>query len=43
LSAAEFFFQAQFPSLEALVFQNRLLGILYLGLSIGSFIVLKHT
>jgi hypothetical protein len=43
LSAAEFFFQSQFPSLEALVFQNRLLGILYLGLSIGSFIMLSRT
>jgi hypothetical protein len=42
LSAAEFFFQAQFPSLEALIFQNRLLGILYLGLSVGSYLMLSR-
>jgi hypothetical protein len=42
LSAAEFFFQAQFPSLESLIFQNRLLGILYLGLSIGSYVMLSR-
>lgn len=42
LSAAEFFFQAQFPSLESLIFQNRLLGILYLGLSIGSYVMLRR-
>ena len=42
LSSAEFFFQAQFPSLESLVFQNRLLGILYLGLSIGSYVMLSR-
>lgn len=42
LSSAEFFFQAQFPSLEALIFQNRLLGILYLGLSIGSYLMLSR-
>ena len=42
LSAAEFFFQAQFPSLESLIFQNRMLGILYLGLSIGSFVMLSR-
>ena len=40
LSAAEFFFQAKFPSLDSLVFQNRLLGILYLGLSAGSYVML---
>lgn len=43
LSAAEFFFQARFNSTEALIFQNRLLGILYLGLSVGSYIMLSHT
>jgi len=42
LSSAEFFFQAQFPSLEALIFQNRLLGILYLGLSVGSYLMLSR-
>jgi hypothetical protein len=43
LTAAEFFFQARFPNMDALVFQNRLLGILYLGLSIGSFIMLSRS
>jgi hypothetical protein len=43
LSAAEFFFQSRFNSVDALTFQNRLLGILYLGLSIGSYIALKRT
>ena len=43
LSAAEFFFQARFNTVGALVFQNRLLGILYLGLSIGSYIMLSRT
>ena len=42
LSAAEFFSQAQFPNVESLVFQNRLLGILYLGLSIASYIMLSR-
>ncbi len=42
LSSAEFFFQAQFPDLEALVFQNRLLGILYLGLSAASYVLLSR-
>lgn len=42
LSASEFFFQSQFPNTESLVFQNRLLGILYLGLSIGSYILLSR-
>ena len=42
LSSAEFFFQAQFPNLEALVFQNRLLGILYLGLSAASYLMLSR-
>jgi hypothetical protein len=42
LSTAEFFFQARFPSLDSLIFQNRLLGILYLGLSIGSYVLLRR-
>lgn len=42
LSAAEFFFQAQFPSLDSLIFQNRLLGILYLGLSMGCYLMLSR-
>jgi hypothetical protein len=42
LSAAEFFFQAQFPNVEALTFQNRLLGILYVGLSIASYLMLSR-
>jgi hypothetical protein len=42
LSSAEFFFQAQFPNVESLVFQNRLLGILYLGLSIASYVMLSR-
>jgi len=42
LSAAEFFFQAQFRSLDSLVFQSRLLGILYLGLSAGSAVMLTR-
>lgn len=43
LSAVEFFLQTKFNSVEALVFQNRLLGILYLGLSIGSYIMLSRS
>ena len=42
LSAAEAYFQAVFPTLEALVFQSRLLGILYLGLAAGSYVMLKR-
>lgn len=42
LSAAEFFFQAQFPNVESLVFQNRLLGILYLGLCAASCVLLRR-
>ncbi|MCU1221586.1 MAG: hypothetical protein JWN42_2783 [Candidatus Angelobacter sp.] len=41
MSAAEAYFQAQYPTLEALVFQSRLLGILYLGLAAGSYVMLK--
>lgn len=40
LSAGETFFQAQFPTLESLVFQSRLLGILYLGLAAASYVIL---
>jgi hypothetical protein len=42
LSAAETYFQAQFPTLEALVFQSRLLGILYLGLAAASYVILAR-
>ena len=42
LSAAESFFQAQYRSLDALVFQSRLLGILYLGLSAASCVILSR-
>lgn len=41
-SSAEFFFQARFPNVEALIFQNRLLGILYLGLSAASYLMLSR-
>jgi hypothetical protein len=40
LSAAEVYFQAKYPNLDALVFQSRLLGILYLGLAAGSYLML---
>ncbi|HZD96401.1 MAG TPA: hypothetical protein VE133_19220, partial [Candidatus Sulfotelmatobacter sp.] len=42
LSAAETFFQAQYPTLEALVFQSRLIGILYLGLAAASYVILAR-
>jgi hypothetical protein len=42
LSAAEAYFQAAYPTLEALIFQSRLLGILYLGLAAGSYVMLKR-
>jgi hypothetical protein len=42
LSAAETFFQAQYPTLESLVFQSRLLGILYLGLAAASYVMLAR-
>ena len=42
ISAAESFFQAQFRSLDALIFQSRLLGILYLGLAAGSYLMLSR-
>lgn len=42
LSAAEVYFQAKFHSLEALVFQSRLLGILYIGLAACSYVMLKR-
>ena len=43
LGAAETFFQAQFPTLDALIFQSRLLGILYLGLAAASYVILAKT
>lgn len=42
LSAAEIYFQAKFHSLDALIFQSRLLGILYLGLAAGSYVMLSR-
>jgi len=42
LSAAEFFFQAQFPTEESLIFQNRLLGILYLGLAASALVMVRR-
>ncbi len=42
LSAAEGFFQAQYRSLDALIFQSRLLGILYLGLAAASYVLLTR-
>jgi hypothetical protein len=42
LSAAEVFFQAKYQSLDALIFQSRLIGILYLGLAAGSYVMLSR-
>jgi hypothetical protein len=42
LSAAESFFQAQYRSLDALIFQSRLLGILYLGLSAAACVIFSR-
>jgi hypothetical protein len=42
LSSAEFLLQAQFPTAETLSFLNRLLGILYLGLSVASYLMLSR-
>ena len=42
LSAAECYFQALYPTLDALVFQSRLMGILYLGLAAGSYMMLAR-
>jgi hypothetical protein len=42
LSAAECFFQAQFRSLDSLIFQSRLLGIIYLGLAAASYVILSR-
>lgn len=39
LSAGESIMQTQFPGLDALIFQSRLLGILYLGLAAGSYVI----
>jgi hypothetical protein len=41
LSAIEFLLESRVPTLENLIFQKRLLGILYLGLSVGSFFMLR--
>jgi hypothetical protein len=42
LSALEFFLESLVPTLDNLVFQKRLMGILYLGLSVGSFFMLSR-
>ncbi|HEU4413997.1 MAG TPA: hypothetical protein VFT65_04375 [Candidatus Angelobacter sp.] len=42
MSAAESFFQTQYPTLEAMVFQSRLMGILYVGLAAASYAILKR-
>jgi hypothetical protein len=42
MSAGECYFQAKYPTLESLVFQSRLLGILYLGLAAGSYVLLRR-
>ena len=42
LGGVETFFQAKYPTLDALVFQSRLLGILYLGLAAASYVLLKR-
>jgi hypothetical protein len=42
LSAVESFFQVQYRSLDALIFQSRLLGILYLGLAAASYLILSR-
>lgn len=42
LSAAEVYFQAKFHTLDALIFQSRLLGILYLGLAASSYVMLSR-
>jgi uncharacterized protein involved in cysteine biosynthesis len=42
ISSAESFFNSQFRSLDALIFQSRLLGILYLGLAAGSYVLLSR-
>jgi hypothetical protein len=43
LTAAEAFFQVQYRSLDALIFQNRLLGIIYLGLAAASYVLLTRS
>jgi hypothetical protein len=42
LSAGESYFQAQFPTLDSLIFQSRLTGILYLGLAGACYVILKR-
>jgi hypothetical protein len=39
LSAGEAVLQTQFRGLDALIYQSRLLGILYLGLAAGSYVI----
>jgi hypothetical protein len=43
LGGAETYFQARFPTLDPLIFQSRLLGILYLGLAAASYVILTRT
>jgi hypothetical protein len=42
LSAAENFLESLVPTLDNMVFQKRLMGILYLGLSAGSLVVVSR-
>lgn len=42
LGAGESILQIQFSSLDSLIFQSRLLGILYLGLAAGSYVVVSR-
>jgi hypothetical protein len=42
LGAAETFFQARFPTPDALIFLSRLLGILYLGLAAASYLLVAR-
>ena len=42
LSGIEFFLESLVPTLDNMVFQKRLIGILYLGLSVGSFFMLPR-
>jgi len=42
LGAGESLLQIQFSSLDSLIFQSRLLGILYLGLAAGSYVIVSR-
>ncbi len=42
LSAAENYLESLVPTLDNMVFQKRLMGILYLGLSAGSLVVVSR-